>query len=69
MRLGLKDVCKFLTGAFFVSTIVFYYLFLTQTSVPIIGTNFVEHPTLSGARAVANLFFFMISLYFGFLRK
>jgi len=39
-----RDVRKFLAGAFFVSSGILFYLYLTEVSVPLIGTDFVETP-------------------------
>jgi len=69
MQINWKDVFKFLSGAFFVSTGVLFYLYLADVSVPLLGTGFVETPAVSGARSIANGIFFLVCFYFGFIRK
>ena len=60
---------KFLAGSFFVSSGVLWYLWLTNTSIPIIGTHFVETPGISGVRAIVHFTLFLLTFYFGFLHK
>ena len=43
-----QDVCKFLAGAFFVNAGILFYLYLARVSVPLLGTNFIETPEISG---------------------
>jgi hypothetical protein len=43
-----RDFRKFLSGAFFVSSGILFYLFLADVSVPLLGTSFVETPQISG---------------------
>lgn len=62
-----KEVCKFLSGAFFVSAGVLFYLYLVKVSVPI-GSILVP-PRVHGVRAIVHSTLFAISFYFGFLRK
>jgi hypothetical protein len=64
-----RDFLKFLTGAFFVSGGIQFYLYLTGVSVPLLGTGFVQTPELSGVRAIPHFVFFLLSLYFGFISK
>jgi hypothetical protein len=68
-----REVRKFLAGAFFVSSGMLWYLWLTGTSVPIVlpyaGTIAVEPPAISGQRAIAHFLLFLLCFYFGFLRK
>ena len=68
-RIPWQDVCKFLAGAFFVSTGVLVYLYLAGVSVPLLGTRFVETPVISGLRAIRNGALFCVFFYLGFLRK
>lgn len=63
-----REVRKFLAGAFFVSAGVQFYLFLARVSVPLIGTDFVQTPELSAIRSIPHFLFFLLALYFGFLR-
>jgi hypothetical protein len=60
---------KFLAGAFFVSAGVQFYLYLAAVPVPVLGTRFVQTPELSAVRAGLHFLFFLITLYFGFIRK
>ncbi len=64
-----KEVCKFLSGAFFVSTGVLFYLYTTGVSVPLIGTSFIHTPEISGLRSIANCALFLVTFYFGYVRK
>jgi hypothetical protein len=64
-----REFRKFLAGAFFVSTGVQFYLYLADVSVPLLGTDVVQTPALSAARCVPNFIFFLITLYFGFIKK
>jgi hypothetical protein len=60
---------KFLAGAFFVSGGIQFYLYLAGVSVPLLGTNFVQTPELSRARAIVHIVLFAITFYFGFVKK
>ena len=64
-----RDFCKFLAGAFFVSAGILFYLYLAQVSVPLLGTNFVATPQISGVRSIIHFALFVLCLYFGFVRK
>ncbi len=64
-----RDFRKFLSGAFFVSGGIQLYMYLANVSVPLLGTDFVQTPALSGVRAIPNLFFFLVTFYFGFIKK
>ena len=68
-RIPWQDVCKFLAGAFFVSTGVLFYLYLARVSVPLLGTHFVETPEISGVRSILNFVLFLLFFYAGFIRK
>jgi hypothetical protein len=68
-RIPWPDVCKFLAGAFFVSTGVLVYLYLAGVSVPLLGTRFVETPAISGLRAIPNGVLFCVFFYLGFFRR
>jgi hypothetical protein len=56
-------------GAFFVSSGIQFYLYLADVSVPLLGTDFVQTPALSLARSIPHFALFLITLYFGFIRK
>jgi hypothetical protein len=64
-----REFRKFLAGAFFVSSGVQFYLYLTGVSIPLLGTGFVQTPRLSAVRASIHFALFAITFYFGFLRK
>jgi len=63
------DFRKFLAGAFFVSSGILTYLWLANVSVPLVGTDFVETPAISGVRAIVHFALFLICLYSGFFRR
>jgi uncharacterized protein (DUF486 family) len=69
MTINWKEVCKFLSGAFFVSAGILLYLYLTNTPVPRLGTEFVVSPELNGLRSIAHFAFFLICFYLGFIRR
>jgi hypothetical protein len=68
-----REVRKFLAGAFFVSSGVLSYLWMTGTPVPIVlpyaGIISVETPDISGQRAIIHFILFLPCLYFGFFSK
>ena len=68
-----REVRKFLAGAFFVSSGILWYLWITGTSLPIVlpyaGTISVETPEISGQRAIVHFILFLLCLYFGFFSK
>jgi hypothetical protein len=65
-----QDVCKLLlAGAFFVNAGILFYLYLAGVSVPLLGTNFVETPGISGVRSIVQALLFVIFFYLGFIRK
>jgi len=69
MKITWKEVCKFLAGAFFVSAGVLFYLYITGTPVPVIGTHFVVAPGVNGVRSIIHAILFLVTFYFGFVRK
>jgi len=64
-----REFRKFLAGAFFVSTGILFYLYLANVSVPLLGTNFVVTPEISGWRSIVHFILFGLCLYFGFIQK
>jgi hypothetical protein len=64
-----REYRKFLAGAFFVSWGILLYLYFAQVSVPLLGTNLVFSPEVSGGRAIPHFIFFLLCLYFGFFSK
>ena len=68
-RIPWQDVCKFLAGAFFVNAGILFYLYLARVSVPLLGTNFIETPEISGMRSIVHAALFVTFFYLGFIRK
>jgi hypothetical protein len=64
-----RNFRKFLAGAFFVSSGIQFYLFLANVSIPLLGTDYVQTPTLSGIRSSIHFLFFALCFYFGFIKK
>lgn len=64
-----REFCKFLAGAFFVSSGIQCYLDITGVSVPLLGTSLVQTPELSAGRAAIHFVLFLLTFYFGFIRK
>jgi protein-S-isoprenylcysteine O-methyltransferase Ste14 len=66
-----REVRKFLAGGFFVSSGMLWYLWLTNTSIPLvipsIGLVSVEGPEISGQRAIVHFILFLLCFYFGFI--
>jgi uncharacterized protein (DUF486 family) len=69
MTINWREVCKFLSGAFFVSTGVLFYLFVAGSPVPLLGTELSMAPAVNGMRAIVHLALFMVFFYFGYIRK
>ena len=68
-RIPWQDVCKFLAGAFFVNAGILFYLYLARVSVPLLDTNFIETPEISGLRSIVHAALFLTFFYLGFIRK
>jgi hypothetical protein len=64
-----REFRKFLTGAFFVSAGIQFYLYLANVSVPLVGTNLVVTPEISERRSFVHFILFGLCLYFGFIKK
>ena len=64
-----RDFRKFLAGAFFVSAGIQFYLYLAKVSVPLLGTNLIVTPEISGWRSSVHFILFGLCLYFGFIQK
>jgi hypothetical protein len=64
-----KEVCKFLSGAFFVSTGVLFCLYLAGSPVPVLGAHLAITPTVNGVRAVVHAVLFVVFFYLGYIRK
>jgi uncharacterized protein (DUF486 family) len=64
-----REFRKFLAGAFFVSGGIQFYFYITKVSIPLVGTSIVQTPELSGVRSIVHFTFFVLTFYFGFIRK
>ena len=64
-----REFRKFLAGAFFVSAGIQLYLYLAKVSVPLLGTNLVVTPEISGRRSIVHFILFGLCLYFGFITE
>jgi hypothetical protein len=64
-----REFRKFLAGAFFVSAGIQFYLYFANVSVPLLGTNIIQTPEISGLRSIPAFILFVICLYFGFIKK
>ena len=64
-----REYRKFLCGAFFVSAGIQFYLYLAKVSVPLLGTNLIVTPEISGVRSIVHFILFGLCLYFGFIKK
>jgi len=64
-----REFRKFLAGAFFVSAGIQVYLYFAKVSVPLLGTNLVLTPEISGVRSVVHFILFGLCLYFGFIKE
>jgi hypothetical protein len=64
-----REFRKFLAGAFFVSAGIQFYLYLAKVSVPLLGTDLVLTPEVSGWRSIIHFILFGICLYFGFIKE
>jgi len=62
-----REFRKFLAGAFFVSAGIQFYLYLARVSVPLLGTNLVFTPEISGVRSIVHFILFGLCLYFGII--
>jgi hypothetical protein len=62
-----REFRKFLSGAFFVSGGLQLYFYLNNVSMPLIGTDIVQTPELSGVRSIIHFALCLITLYFGFI--
>jgi uncharacterized protein (DUF486 family) len=64
-----REFRKFLSGAFFVSAGLQFYFYINDVSMPLIATDIVQTPELSGVRSVIHFALFLVTLYFGFIQK
>jgi hypothetical protein len=68
MRINWRDVLKFLSGAFFVTAGASWYFWWHHVSVPL-PFGLTMTPEFLGIRGLIHFALFLISLYFGFIRK
>ena len=64
-----REYRKFLAGAFFVSSGMQFYFYLAKIPIPLMGTNAVQSPELSGVRGTIHFLLFLLCLYFGFFHR
>jgi uncharacterized protein (DUF486 family) len=64
-----REYRKFLAGAFFVSSGMQLYFYAAKIPIPLIGTNAVQSPRLSGVRGIIHFLLFLVCLYFGWFFK
>ncbi len=67
MKINWKDVLKFLSGAFFVTAGANWYLSWYHISVPFFGLTMTSE--LLALRGFIHFALFLISFYFGFIKK
>jgi len=67
MKINLKEVLKFLSGAFFVTAGASWYLSWYHISVPVFGTEM--SPEFLFVRGFIHFALILISFYFGFIKK
>ena len=67
MKINWKDILKFLSGAFFVTAGASWYLAWCHIGVPVFGFTFT--PEFLYLRGFMHFALFLISLYFGFIKK
>ena len=60
-----REYRKFLAGAFFVSSGMQTYFYLAKIPIPLMWTNAIQSPELSGVRGTIHFVLFLICLYFG----
>jgi hypothetical protein len=58
-----------LAGAFFVSGGMQFYFYLSNVSLPLVGTSIVQTPEFSGVRSILHVIFFVVTFSFGFITK
>jgi hypothetical protein len=46
-----------------------FYFYLANVSIPLVGTSIVQTPELSGVRSILHFIFFLLTFYFGFIKK
>jgi hypothetical protein len=70
MRTQWKEISKFLAGAFFVTAGASWYFWWQHVSVPFPFLGFTSMtPEFLGLRGFLHFALFLISFYFGFIKK
>ena len=69
MRINWRELCKFLAGGFFVSAGVLFYLYITRTPVPLVGTHIIVESEVNGFRSIVHGILFLVTFYIGFIWK
>jgi hypothetical protein len=64
-----KTCASSLPAPSFVNAGILFYLYLARVSVPLLGTGYVQTPELSGVRSILHFIFFLLTFYYGFIRK
>jgi hypothetical protein len=67
MCINRKEVCKFLSGAFFVSSGVNWYMSYQRIAVPIFG--YKVPPKFLAIRGCIHFVLFLVTTFFGFIKK
>jgi len=66
-KLFWKEACKFLSGAFFVTAGASWYFSWYHITVPFLGSSM--SPEFLGIRGFIHFGLFLITFYFGFIKK
>lgn len=66
-KIVIKEICKFLSGAFFVTAGASWYFAVLNIGVPFFGTTFT--PEFLGIRGFMHFAFFLVTFYFGFIKR
>ena len=67
MKINWKEVSKFLSGAFFVASGANWYLAARGITLPFFGIDIT--PTLLVIRGCIQFILFLLTFYYGFIRK
>ncbi|MFN8323459.1 MAG: hypothetical protein U0T74_12435 [Chitinophagales bacterium] len=66
-KLNWPEICKFLSGAFFVTAGASWYFAWYKVDLPFMGTT-MTHQFLA-FRGLLHFVFFLFTFYWGFIRK
>ena len=70
MRINWREVCKFLSGAFFVTAGASWYFWRIRVAVPFHDFGHSEmSPEFLGIRGCIHFILFLITFYFGFIKR